>query len=51
MAIIFCDDEGRSFWESQFFGNSDPVLMRLRRAIILIFESAIILGESIFGEW
>jgi hypothetical protein len=42
MAIIFCDDEGRSFWESQFLGNSDPVLMRFRMAIIL--------GESIFGE-
>ena len=26
MAIIFCDDEGRSFWESQFFGNSDRFL-------------------------
>ena len=26
IAIIFCDDEGRSFWESQFFGNSDRFL-------------------------
>jgi hypothetical protein len=26
MAIIFCNDEGRSFWESQFFGNSDRFL-------------------------
>jgi hypothetical protein len=26
IAIIFCDDEGRSFWESQFFGNGDHFL-------------------------
>jgi hypothetical protein len=33
--IVFCHDEEQSFWESQFLGNGDPVLMRFRRAIVM----------------